>query len=219
MLCLPKQGFVLLSMPKCASTSLTEALAPDAAIVFQGLPRLKHMPCRGFVRNVQPVLERVGHPRESYELVSLFREPIAWLDSWYRYRSRPRLRRRGEESYAGDLTFEEFAEGYMAGEKDGPVVSGRPARFLTTGPDLVVETDRVFALEAPEAWSGWISERMGRPVAVGRSNASSVRSGPDVPDGLRRRLEEHFAPEYEVYERLRATGQWSGARGTVLRPG
>ncbi len=224
MLCLPKQGFVLLSMPKCASTSLVTALAPQASIVFQGNPSLKHMGCRGFDRHVRPILGRVGHPRRSYEVVSLFREPVAWLDSWHRYRSRPGLKQRGDTSYAGDLSFEEFAERYIAGEGQpgpaahGPIVYGRPARFISLGEDMRVETDRLFALEAPEVWGAWIDEQMGGRVEIGQRNRSTVRSGPELSTSLRRRLEEHFSLEYDVYERLRGTGQWVGARGHVLQP-
>lgn len=218
MLALPGDGFVLLSMPKCASTSLEAALAPRADVVLRRNPGLKHIGCRGFYRHLEPLLKRTGYPRDDYELVTLFREPIAWLDSWWRYRSRPGLRRRDSDSFAGDMGFEEYAERYMAGGDDGPVVSGRPARFITRGPRFTVGLDRVFALEASDVWSGWIEEKVGAPVEVARHNRSTVRAGTEVPDSLRRRLEEHFALEYDVYERLRATGQWSEARGTVLKP-
>ena len=209
---------MLLSMTKAASTSLVSALAPRATIVFQRTPALKHMSAGGFKRNVEPILERVGHPRDSYEVVCLFREPVAWLDSWYRYRSRAGLRRRGDDAYTGDLSFEEFAERYMARDVGGPIVRGRPARFISTGPQFTVEVDRVFALEQPDVWSAWIRGRVGDDLRIEQRNRSSVRSDPDLSPSLRRRLEEHFSWEYDVYERLRATGEWSGARGTVLAP-
>lgn len=218
MLCLPQQGFVLLSMPKCASTSLTEALAPHAAIVFQHVPDLKHHGCQGFERGVRPILARSGFPRRTYEVVSLFREPVAWLDSWYRYRSRVGLRRRADASYSGELSFEQYVEAYMAGERSGPVPRGRPSRFVSVGDDFTVGTDRLFALERPDVWGPWFEQRMGRPLEFGRRNRSAVRAEVDLPASTRRRLEDYLAPEYAVYDRLRASGEWAGARGTVLAP-
>lgn len=205
-------------MMKAASTSLEAALAPRATIIFRRSHGLKHIGARGFKRYVEPILRRGGHPRESYEVVCLFREPVEWLDSWYRYRSRPGLRERRRDHYTGDLSFEEFAERYAAGAVGGPIVRGRPARFISIGPEFTVEVDRVFALEAPEVWESWIRDRVGGRLEIEHSNRSTVRSGSDVPASLRRRLEEYFRWEYEVYERLRATGEWSGARGTVLAP-
>lgn len=216
MLCLPQKGFVLLSMPKCASTSLTEALAPHASIVFQHLPDLKHIGYQGFTRGVRPILVRSGYRRRSYEVVSLFREPVAWLDSWYRYRSRAGLRRRDDPSYSGEMSFEEYAEAYMAGERRGPMPRGRPSRFVSEGEEYVVGTDRLFALERPDVWGAWFEERMGAPLEVARRNRSNVRTEIDLPASTRRRLEEYLAPEYAVYDRLRSTGEWAGARGTVL---
>lgn len=216
MLCLPQEGFVLLSMPKCASTSLSAALSPQAAIVFQRNPNLKHMGCRGFARNVEPILARVGHARSDYEVVSLFREPVAWLDSWYRYRSRAGLRRRDDPAYAGDLTFEQYVESFLAREKGGAAPRGRPARFVTEGRGWAVGTDRLFALERPDVWGAWLQERMGGLVDIPRRNRSNVHVEIDLPASTRRRLEEFFAPEYAVYDRLRDTGTWAGARGTDL---
>ena len=43
MMAFPRHGFVLLAMPKCASTSLESALAPYADLVIDRPPGLKHL--------------------------------------------------------------------------------------------------------------------------------------------------------------------------------
>lgn len=204
----PGRDFVLLAMPKTASTSLERALAPYATEVVGSPPGQKHLPARGFVHTRAPRLAEQGHPRESYELVTMFREPIAWLESWWRYRAREDSRQS-----TADLTFEEFALRYLAGDGDAPVPKGRPARFIHAQGAIAV--DRIFSVGHPEVWSAWFSERVGAPLEFERRNTSDAERG-ELAFATREALAAHFAPEYEVWRRLEATGEWAGARGTPL---
>ena len=211
MMAFPAHGFVLLAMPKCASTSIESALAPYASLVIDRPPSRKHLGCSGFTKRIAPGLAAEGYPRESYELVTMFREPIAWLESWWRYRGRLDD---GSDNSTHDLTFECFAKKYVDGDPTAPTPRGRPGQFLTI--DGAVEVDRVFAIERPEAWLSWFSERLGTDVRVERRNASEERAAPELSDSTRAELVDYFAPEYAVHSRLRETGEWSGARGTPL---
>ena len=207
----PAHGFVLLAMPKCASTSIESALAPYASLVIDRPPSRKHLGCSGFSKRIAPGLAAAGHPRESYELVTMFRDPIAWLESWWRYRGRLDD---GSDNSTHDLTFERFARKYVDGDPTAPTPRGRPGQFLTV--DGTVEVDRVFAIERPEAWLSWFSDRLGTEVSVERRNASEERAAPELSDSVRAELVDYFAPEYAVHARLQETGEWSGARGTPL---
>ena len=204
----PGHDFVLLALPKTASTSLERTLSPYATEVVGSPPARKHLPARGFVHTKAHELAEQGHPRESYELVAMFREPIAWLESWWRYRARDDARQS-----TADMAFEEFARHYLAGHDDAPVPKGRPAKFIRAHGAVAV--DRLFSVERPDVWSAWFSERIGVPLEFERRNASSAERG-ELSPATRRELEEHFAPEYDVWRRLADTGEWSGARGTRL---
>jgi hypothetical protein len=140
----PGRDFVLLALPKTASTTLERTLAPYATEVVGSPPAQKHLPARGFVHTRAAALEEQGHPRDSYELVTMFREPVAWLESWWRYRSRDDSRRS-----TADLTFEDFTRLYLAGDHDAPVPRGRPAKFVRA--QGAVAVDRVFSVERPDA--------------------------------------------------------------------
>lgn len=205
----PGRDFVLLALPKTASTTLERALSPYATEVVSSPPGRKHLPARGFVHTVAHELAEQGHPRESYELVSMFREPIAWLESWWRYRAREDSRQS-----TADMTFEEFALRYLAGDDDAPVPKGRPARFIHA--QGAVAVDRVFSVDHPEVWSAWFGGRVGAVLEVERRNSSTAERG-ELAFATREALAAHFAPEYEVWRRLEATGEWAGARGTRLR--
>jgi len=204
-----EQGFVLLALPKTASTSLERTLSPYATDVIAGTPARKHMPARGFLLTVAPGLAEQGHPRESYEIVTMFREPIAWLESWWRYRARDDSRRSTAE-----MTFEDFARSYLARDDAAPTPNGRPARFLNARG--VVAVDRIFSIERPDVWSAWFSGRVGRPLEFERRNASATDVRGDLGEETATALRRHFTPEYDVWHRLEDTGEWSGARGTKL---
>jgi len=204
----PGQDFVLLALPKTASTSLERTLSPYATEVVSSPPARKHLPARGFVHTVAHELEAQGHPRESYELVTMFREPIAWLESWWRYRARDDSRQSTAE-----MSFEQFALAYLAGDDDAPIPKGRPAKFIHA--QGAVAVDRIFSVERPDVWSAWFSSRVGMRLDFERRNSSGTEHGELSPQ-TRASLEAHFAPEYDVWRRLSDTGEWSGARGTRL---
>ncbi len=202
------RDFVLLALPKTASTSLERTLAPHATAVVSSPPARKHLPARGFVHTVAHDLEAQGHPRDSYELVTMFREPLAWLESWWRYRARDDSR-----LSTARMSFEEFARAYLAGDDDAPVPKGRPAKFVHA--QGAVAVDRVFSLERPDVWSAWFSARVGVSLEFEHRNSSGAEHGTLSPE-TRGLLVDHFAPEYDVWRRLATTGEWSGARGTRL---
>ena len=204
----PGRDFVLLALPKTASTSLERALAPYATTVVGSPPSRKHLPARGFVHRTAPELAAQGHPRESYELVTMFREPLAWLESWWRYRGRE-----GSRRPTAGLSFDDFAGLYLSGDHSAPVPRGRPARFIQA--EGVVAVDRVFSVDRSDVWGPWFAQRLGVPVEFERRNASPGARA-ELSDATREALERHFVAELEVWSRLAATGEWSGARGTVL---
>ncbi|WP_210437696.1 hypothetical protein [Nocardioides xinjiangensis] len=204
----PGRDFVLLALPKTASTTLERTLSPYATEVVGSPPARKHLPARGFVHTKARELAEQGHPRESYELVSMFREPISWLESWWRYRAREDSRRS-----TADMSFEQFARHYLAGDEQAPVPRGRPARFIHARG--AVEVDRVLSVSHPDVWSRWFSERIGVPLDFERRNASGSGHG-ELEPATREALVAHLAPEYDVWRRLEATGEWAGARGTRI---
>jgi len=215
MIGLPAHGFVLLSMPKCASTSLVRSLQGHAELLLRGNPRLKHMNCRSFHTLIVPVLRNAGYERGDYEVVSLFREPTAWIESWWRYRQRPSLAKVDPAKFTGDVSFEEFVGRYVDGDPGPGTLRGRPAKFVALSDDLDLGVDRLFALERPQVWQTWIGAKVGGGIDVSTDNRSTVRPEPQLSRTMRARLDEFFAPEYAIYEQLRATGEWAPPRGLI----
>jgi hypothetical protein len=200
-------------MPKCGSTSLEAALAPYHEEVPGG-PFPKHFNVQKFDRFVQPGLESQGFDRDDYEVVSLFREPVEWLASWWRYRQRPSLARKRPERFTGGMSFEEFADRFLARDFGVIQFRGHPAHFVSAASGEV-GVDRIFALDRPEAWVPWLSERVGTPLRIESMNRSRSLSVPELSAGMRARLEEFFTAERDIEERLAPSGEWEPPPGYV----
>ncbi|MDO9457540.1 sulfotransferase family 2 domain-containing protein, partial [Nocardioides sp.] len=179
MIIAPSHGFVLLSVPKVASTSLDEALGGFHQEP-PGRPVAKHQNVLNFHRHTVPKIRKLGFERDSYEVVALFRDPVAWLESWWRYRQRPDVRDHQAERYTGDVSFAEFVRLFLD-DKDATGIKGRPARFVAGDAERGARLDRVFAVDRPEVWTAWFAERVGSPIEVPRRNRATARRPADLP--------------------------------------
>jgi hypothetical protein len=197
----PGKGFVLLAPTKTGSTSIETAFLTHSQIVLQSPPSFKHTTYAGFQRFLQPYLASGGFPRESYEVVCAFREPIDWLSSWWRYRSREKLANPTDPrhaNYTGDVSFEEFARAYMEGSEQFAKV-GRLSRFVRPRPGEP-EVDRIFRYDRLDLLVDFLCEKVGEEVEVGSANTSPKRSY-SLSEECEIELRQYFAPEYRIYER------------------
>jgi hypothetical protein len=197
----PGKGFVFLATTKSGSTSIETAFMRHSQMILQKPPAIKHTTYAGFQRFLQPFLNSKGFPRESYEVVCVFREPIDWLSSWWRYRSREKLanpRDPKHRNYTGEVSFEHFARAYMEGSERFANV-GRPSRFVRPRSGQA-EMDRIFRYDRLDLLVDFLCEKVGEEVEVGSANTSPDRSF-YLSEECEIQLREFFAPEYRIYER------------------
>jgi hypothetical protein len=198
MLLAPRHGFVFLAIPKTGTSAIETAFRPYAQIAPQGIPAIKHTRYAEFQRFLQPFLAAKGFPRESYEVVCVFREPIDWLSSFWRYRSRGKLADPSSPKhrrYTGDVSFEQFAREYMEGSNQG----GRPSAFVRARSGQA-EVDRVFRYDRLDLLVNFLCEKIGEDVELGIKNVSPKRSF-SLSEECERELREFFQPEYRIYQR------------------
>ncbi|MEO0999887.1 MAG: hypothetical protein AAFW69_04670 [Pseudomonadota bacterium] len=189
-----RHRLAFLAMTKAGSTAVEAALAPHCEISFGGDPRIKHMTARKFDRFMRPYLKSVG--AEDVETVCLFREPTAWLGSWYRYRQRPELTGRAQ-STAG-LSFAEFVEGYLSDPQPTFAQVGRPARFVE-GRGERPGVDRLFRYEAFDRFAAFLSDRIGAEIRFGQLNVSPEGPPLDLPDARAARHRAEMAEDFAIH--------------------
>ena len=188
---------VILSQPKTGTTALDHALSPRASIAVNNPPPMKHIPYHKFMTFVAPWLQaQTGLAREQYDVVSVMREPIDWLGSWYRYRTREQLKDAGSKkrrgNYTGNVSFDEFVQEVLKpkGERATYAGLGSPCGVALRS-DGGIGCDRIFPYEDLSGLHEMIQERTKRPVDLTLMNVS--------PDGDMTLAEE---------TRARLTAEW-----------
>lgn len=190
-----EERLVVLATPKTGSTALAALLAPYASVVLRGPPGLRHMGARGYARHVAPLLAAAG--AEGFETFALMREPLDWLASWYRYRSRAEIAQTDRSTRGID--FDGFVAAWCAQPRPVFADVGQQSTFLA--PEDAPAVRRIFRYEAMEAALAFLEARLERPLRPERLNVS-----PPNPVALRcetlQMLHHRHAAEFALYARL-----------------
>jgi hypothetical protein len=198
-----KHGFAFLCMPKCASTSVETAIRKYCNVHFWGYPALKHIDAKDFHKYIL-AFHRKALPKVSIETFCIMREPIEWLHSWYKYRSRDELKEAAHpfrRNYTGDISFNQFVDSCLAGD-DAPSYAkvGSQAEFVRLE-DGTIGVDRIFRLERMEQVSEYLTEKVGEEITFSHRNQSPPRSLA-LDRSRRQRLMRYYSADYEVYESI-----------------
>ncbi|WP_238475669.1 gamma-glutamyl kinase [Rhodophyticola sp. CCM32] len=180
-----KQKLVLFAVPKTGTTALETAARPFASTAILNPPGMKHVSVRRYHNNLSGFFEQRGsHPMES---MAIMREPISWLDSWYRYRRRPQLS--GRENSTEAISFEDFVTAWL--EESPPAFAniGSQARFLR-GEDTACGVTHLFRYDRLADAVTFLEGRIGETLTLPRSNIS-----PKIPVHLSSKLETRLRAE------------------------
>ena len=191
MLVFAKARLVFLSVPKTGTTAWEKALAPVADIVVNDPPELKHAPVFRYNRFFRPMLEKFV--AEDLEVLAVIREPVSWLGSWYRYRRRPFMQGRPNNTY--EVSFDPFVEGYCRGDQPGYANVGSQAKFVEPAGNGTSVT-RFFRYEDQVGLRRFLEDRLGQEIALTRENVSPempLELSAEVEAKLRRKCAAEFA--------------------------
>ena len=186
-----KERLAFLSMPKTGTTAYQTALAPRADFVIINPPLLKHAPVYRYNRFIRPMFLNVCDAE--MELMAVMREPVSWLSSWYRYRQRPFMKDKPNNTHG--ITFDDFVLAYMKGKPPGFAEVGSQLKFLERQPNGTGIT-HLFAYEDQPRLQGFLEERLGLNLSLQRENISpeiEVALSPEVEERFRRKFAEDFA--------------------------
>jgi len=197
-------GFVVLSMPKCASSSLQQALTPICDVRFKD--HMKHVDLSFVETFVLPMLgaRRLPQPYAP-RILCLMRDPIEWLHSWYRY-SWDADGRPSAQGGHGEAVFRDFATFLDAYFSDRPPRVGgvlRQSDFIR-GRDGSIGRAELIRFEDHARLIAILEELSGQKLELKVTNRSRPKRAEDFSGidliGLRRRLAE----EYAIYDRIPA---------------
>lgn len=189
-----KAGLVMLAVPKTGTHAYEAALRDRADVVLAHPPHLKHMGARGFRKKIRPLVD----PQKDiqFKIMAVIREPVSWLGSWYRYRSRPYLD--GSERSTKEMSFERFVEGALADTPPAFADVGRPSRMVSNLQGDII-ADYLFAYEDPAPLTAFLQKNLGSVIVTERQNTS-----PKAPLALSAELDQalrdKWADEFRLYD-------------------
>lgn len=191
-----KENLALLAVPKTGTTAIEKALAPHASMAILDPPILKHVPIYRYDRFLKPFFLKAGG--KELETAAVVRNPISWLGSWYKYRSRPELD--GKPNSTATISFDDFVLEAIKGESAPYAHVGSQLKFLTNRDDSVGAT-HMFQYEQMERYVAFLENRLNHRIDLPKVNVSPEKETPlssDVEAKLRRK----WAAEFDLWESL-----------------
>ena len=207
MLISKKFDFVFLSMQKCASNSIEAALHPHSDIILSVNP-FKHTNYRKYSKFLQPYLEEMAGIGDA-ETICLVREPVSWLNSWYRFRSRPALRNpqhRNHRNSTYHVSFDEFIEQYMTSNPPSYANVGTQYDFARNDAGSI-GVDTIFCYERLDQFLSYMHKKTGAALRLDHINRSPNPVNTLSAD-LGNRLRQYIPDDFGLYEKARQ-GTWT----------
>lgn len=188
--------FVFAANTKSASTSIEHVLTPLSDQVIASSPARKHLPLAA-LKHEQPAL--FGEERDSYFMFGVMRDPIDWINSWFRYRSGNDV----EAPLPSDWTFEDFWRrgDWNINHPDG---SGKYLQSdIFCDKDGTVLADVILRYETLEEDFHEICEIIGIAHDLPRKNVSrKPRAADGVPEALAKEMRAFYAEDYALWNAL-----------------
>lgn len=203
---------VILSQPKTGSTAIDRALSPRASMLIKSPPRMKHLTYGTFMETLAPwIKSNAGLGRKEYEVWAIMREPIDWMGSWYRYRTRTVKAHNRDalptEKSTRDMSFEDFMlEACKDESEKAPFARlGKPYGVSQNGPETI-GVDRLFPYEDLSGFHALIEKKTGEPLITERLNASPEREL-ELSKETEAKVRERFAFSFDLHSSLIPNGK------------
>jgi hypothetical protein len=189
-----EKSLVFFATPKTGSTAFHQALGHKAEMFFSKTNQVKHISPRRFNETFLPFVSSLMP--EQPTTVAVIREPIEWLGSWYRYRSRDALL--GQVGSTANISFNDFAYAYMTEPQPEMAKVGSQRSFLTGGTSETL-VEQVWRYDAINDLTLFLSLRLEHKFHLKPWNVSPLADISLSPE-TERDLRDHFALDYDLYE-------------------
>ncbi len=197
MLVFYKERLALLSVPKTGSTAYQAALRDRADIVVSGPTDLKHANMRRYDRFFQTMFRKMFDTE--MEVMAIVRDPIDWLGSWYRYRSRPELA--GHAHSTRGLSFDAFLNAYMQTLCPAFADIGCQTDFLKPRSNGA-GVSHLFRYEHQDKILSFLQNRLDCDIHLARRNVSPARPL-DLTKDTEQRFRSLHAAEFALHQSAR----------------
>lgn len=192
-----ERKFIFVANTKTASTSIEAALGPVSEVVLVGTPEQKHIPLHAAIESHPEIFAQPGQWPRFFFKFGVMRDPLDWIDSWFRYRKSNRV----DSPLPPEMSFAEFWE-----QQDWNFLraDGRPylQRDMFCGPQGKVLADVIIPYHRLPAMFARICDALGVVHPLPHENVSRLRKRAEIPPALEARLRAHYAEDYALLDGL-----------------
>ncbi|MDP2520924.1 hypothetical protein [Shimia thalassica] len=194
------KGFGFICLPKCASTSIEAAIRPYCNIRVTGHPGIKHLTYQETHDTFFPLLEKKKLSRP--HMFAVVRNPLDWVGSWYKYRSRDALK--GSAAFAGECSFQEFVEAACSEKAPAFARIQNQSRFLVNN-DGKVSLDSLIRYSSLATDLPKFLVRFGvvlDDLPIRNVSPDKVLADMALNESGLAMLRKHFATDYKIFESI-----------------
>lgn len=170
--------------------------------------RVRHTSYAEFQEYLLPFLRaKIGDEVMEYKVFCLFREPLDWIFSWYRFRCRPAIspeKKPGYWEWAGDMTWPEYLAETMEKKPKRCARVGVQSRFvksLNGGQEGLT----LFRYDEVGAFVDHIASIIGQPVDMVRYNVSPAFDEQPTEQDMKK-ARRVLKAEFEIYDSIPRRG-------------
>ena len=197
-----KHRFVLLSNTKCASTSLTHSFKDHVDLTMAEDYRLRHTDYKTYKQFVEPYLQHAlqSEPDNKFDVFCLFREPVDWVFSWYKFRRSSHLGKADDpEKSTTNITWDDYLTLYLKGwPQNKSLVVGQQHSFVTLKDGSTTGLN-LYRYENLHKLTALLSDRIGKQVGLLEWNVSSTHDFAPS-DEHRERARRVLKRDYQIYD-------------------
>ena len=209
-----RKRFVFVANSKTASTSIESLLVKHAEIARAGTPARKHIRLRDVFAEYDFLFGRPEHAPARFFIFGVMRDPVDWLQSWFRYRKRPKA----AHPLPADMSFCDF---WDAGDWTIRHPDGRPhlqSDYFTDSAGQVV-ADYIIPYETLATHLERICAGLGVHGTLPTLNVTPQRDlDSTVSARVDREMQAHYAADYALFSRLEEINQEGQRRLRQTRP-
>lgn len=153
-------------------------LQPYSDISLVGPSFFRHTNFRQYSNYIKPYLNEVAGT-DTLETICLVREPLSWLNSQYRFRSRFDIRKPNHPRHSSStqgITFPEYLEAYMS--EDPPTFARVGTQFDFVKNDLnEIGVTTIFPYENISDFVRYMSTKLSKKLTINYRNVSPKKGG------------------------------------------
>ncbi|MFT5112949.1 MAG: hypothetical protein ACI8P9_002277 [Parasphingorhabdus sp.] len=207
-----RHGLAFLCMPKCASSSIEIAIRKFCNINISGPPELKHINAQVYYVSILSTHKKLM-PAVNLESMCLMRNPMDWIESWYRYRSRDELKdpkHQFHKNYTGKISFQEFVKEYITDGNRKPFARlSKQCNFITLR-NGQIGLDHIMTLDRMDQVTNFLSEKFSQNIEIPRINVSPKLAG-TLDSKTEEDLRQYLVEDIAIYEFITEHGKFSKA--------